>query len=45
MTTVPTSEKLFPDGETVDHIFERIESFIKDVNEKFRTKTIITFTH
>lgn len=45
MTSVPTNEKLFPDGETVDHIFERIESFIQDVNGKFRTKTIITFTH
>jgi broad specificity phosphatase PhoE len=45
MTSVPTSEKLFPDGETVDHIFERVNSYIRDVNEQFKTKTIITFTH
>ena len=45
MTTVPTNEKLFPDGETVDHIFERVNSYIEDINEKFKTKTIISFTH
>ncbi len=44
-TTVDTNERLFPDGEMIDEAFQRTENYLKDINEKFKTKTIITVSH
>ncbi|HKL43931.1 MAG TPA: class I tRNA ligase family protein, partial [Candidatus Absconditabacterales bacterium] len=44
-TTIPTNEKLFDDGETIDNAFLRAKNYIQDINNKFKTKTIITVSH
>lgn len=44
-TSVETNKKLFPDGEMIDDAFNRTHEYIKAINEKFKTKTIITVSH
>ncbi len=44
-TTIPTDKKLFPDGEAIENAFKRTKDYIKDINSKFKTKTIITVSH
>lgn len=41
----PTNEKLTPDGECMDDVFERNRDHIEDLSKKFPTRTIITVTH
>lgn len=44
-TSKPTNEKLMPEGESMDEVIARCKAYTIDVNEKFKTKTIITITH
>jgi len=39
------NKKLTPNGECMNDVEERIKSYILDINEKFKSKTIITITH
>jgi isoleucyl-tRNA synthetase len=44
-TSKPTNEKLMPESESMDQVIARCKAYTVDVNEKFKTKTIITVTH
>ena len=37
--------KLTPQGECMNDVEERIKSYVVDVNQQFKNKTIITITH
>lgn len=44
-TKMPTNQSISKEDETVDHMIERSRKYIKDVSDKFRSKTIISFSH
>jgi vacuolar-type H+-ATPase subunit D/Vma8 len=44
-TKKPTNENLFDKGEKIDDCIKRATDYIKDINEKFKTKTILTVSH
>ena len=44
-TKMPTNTSLTPDDETIDHMIQRSVRYIQDVSEKFKTKTIVSFSH
>jgi len=44
-TSKPTNEKLMPESESIDDVMARCKAYTVDVNERFKTKTIITITH
>lgn len=44
-TSVETNKQLFEKGEAIDDCFQRANDYMKDINEKFKTKTIITVSH
>lgn len=44
-TSKPTNEKLMAESESIDDVMARCKAYTIDVNEKFKTKTIITITH
>jgi broad specificity phosphatase PhoE len=44
-TSMPTSQKLTPKGESMDDIFARTKAYMYEVNNLFPTKTIITISH
>lgn len=41
----PMNEKLTPEGESMNDVIARCKAYTIDINEKFKTKTIVTITH
>jgi hypothetical protein len=44
-TSMPTSQKLTPLGESIDNIFARAQAYIHEINALCPTQTIITISH
>ncbi|MCK9467032.1 MAG: class I tRNA ligase family protein [Candidatus Absconditabacterales bacterium] len=44
-TKIPTNTTPNLGDESIDHMMQRTRQYVKDISEKFKTKTIITFSH